>query len=151
MKAKIKIVVVLGPTAGGKSDLAVKIAEKFNGEVISADSRQVYKGLNIGSGKITERETRGFPTTFWTSPHRKKRSPSPASKTRRKSDRGNYRARQIARRLRRHGTLHRHSYRRLDDSRSSAPTGIEKKTGKENDGRAFRSLAPAGPAAGESH
>jgi tRNA dimethylallyltransferase len=53
------IVVVLGPTASGKSDLAVKLARKFNGEVVSADSRQVYKGLDIGSGKITKREMRG--------------------------------------------------------------------------------------------
>ncbi|MEK7062395.1 MAG: tRNA (adenosine(37)-N6)-dimethylallyltransferase MiaA [Patescibacteria group bacterium] len=56
-----KIIVVLGPTASGKSDLAVKIAEKYNGEIISADSRQVYRGLNIGSGKITKKEMRGVP------------------------------------------------------------------------------------------
>lgn len=56
-----KIVVVLGPTASGKSDLAVTLARKFNGEVISADSRQVYKGLDIGTGKITEKEMRGVP------------------------------------------------------------------------------------------
>ncbi|HEY0221092.1 MAG TPA: tRNA (adenosine(37)-N6)-dimethylallyltransferase MiaA [Candidatus Paceibacterota bacterium] len=54
-----KILVILGPTASGKSDLAVKIAKKYNGEVISADSRQVYKGLNIGTGKITKKEMRG--------------------------------------------------------------------------------------------
>jgi len=47
-----KIMVILGPTASGKSDLAVEIAKKFNGEIISADSRQVYKGLNLGSGKV---------------------------------------------------------------------------------------------------
>ena len=47
-----KIIVILGPTASGKSELAVKIAKQFNGEIISADSRQVYRGLNIGSGKI---------------------------------------------------------------------------------------------------
>jgi len=56
---KTKLVVILGPTASGKSDLAVSLAHKFNGEVISADSRQVYKGLNIGTGKITKREMRG--------------------------------------------------------------------------------------------
>lgn len=50
---------ILGPTTGGKSDLAVKIAKKFNGEVISADSRQVYKGLDIGAGKITKQEMQG--------------------------------------------------------------------------------------------
>jgi len=53
-----KIVVVLGPTASGKSDLAVKLARKFNGEIISADSRQVYKGMDVGTGKITEKEMR---------------------------------------------------------------------------------------------
>ncbi len=56
-----KVVVILGPTASGKSDLAVKLARRFNGEVISADSRQVYKGLDIGSGKITKREMMGIP------------------------------------------------------------------------------------------
>lgn len=59
--SKSKIIVVLGPTASGKSDLAVKIAQKFNGEIISADSRQVYKGLDIGSGKIAKKEMRGIP------------------------------------------------------------------------------------------
>lgn len=55
-----KIIVILGPTACGKSDLAVKLAKKFNGEIISADSRQVYKWLNIGSGKITKKEMNGI-------------------------------------------------------------------------------------------
>lgn len=58
---KEKLIVVLGPTASGKSELAVKIAKKFNGEIISADSRQVYKGMNIGTGKITKKEMRGIP------------------------------------------------------------------------------------------
>ncbi len=54
-----KILVILGPTATGKSDLAVKLARKYNGEIISADSRQVYKGMNIGTGKITKEEMQG--------------------------------------------------------------------------------------------
>ncbi len=58
---KPKIVAIVGPTASGKSDLAVSLARKFNGEVISADSRQVYKGLDIGTGKITKKEMRGVP------------------------------------------------------------------------------------------
>jgi len=58
---KTKILVIVGPTASGKSDLAVLLAQKVNGEVISADSRQVYKGLDIGSGKITKDEMRGIP------------------------------------------------------------------------------------------
>jgi len=58
---KHKIIVVLGQTACGKSDLAVNLAKKFTGEVISADSRQVYRGLNLGSGKITIKEMKGVP------------------------------------------------------------------------------------------
>jgi len=49
---RIKIVVIAGPTSSGKSELAVKLAKKINGEIISADSRQIYRGLDIGSGKI---------------------------------------------------------------------------------------------------
>ncbi len=61
LKNTPKIIVILGPTATGKSDLAVKIALKHNGEIISADSRQVYTGLNIGTGKITKKEMCGIP------------------------------------------------------------------------------------------
>ncbi len=61
MSEKSKIIVILGPTASGKSDLAVTLAEKIGGEIISADSRQVYKGLDIGTGKITKKEMRGIP------------------------------------------------------------------------------------------
>ena len=46
--------VIVGPTASGKSDLAILLAQKYNGEIISADSRQVYRGMDIGSGKVTE-------------------------------------------------------------------------------------------------
>ncbi len=46
-----KIICVVGPTASGKTGLAVYLAKKFNGEIISADSRQVYRGLDIGTGK----------------------------------------------------------------------------------------------------
>ena len=56
-----KLIVILGPTASGKTELSIKIAKKYNGEVISADSRQVYKGLNIGSGKVTKKEMQGVP------------------------------------------------------------------------------------------
>ena len=61
MSADKKIIVVLGPTASGKSDLAVRLAKKFNGEIISADSRQVYRGMDIGTGKITKKEMEGIP------------------------------------------------------------------------------------------
>lgn len=47
-----KILVILGPTSSGKSDIAVKLAKKFGGEIISADSRQVYRGMDIGTGKV---------------------------------------------------------------------------------------------------
>jgi len=58
---KRKLVVILGPTASGKSSLAVAIAKKYRGEIVSADSRQVYKRMNIGTGKVTPRETKGVP------------------------------------------------------------------------------------------
>ncbi|HTK03749.1 MAG TPA: tRNA (adenosine(37)-N6)-dimethylallyltransferase MiaA [Alphaproteobacteria bacterium] len=56
-----KLLVICGPTATGKSDLAVFLAKKFDGEIISADSRQVYRDLNIGTGKITKSEMQGVP------------------------------------------------------------------------------------------
>ena len=46
-----KLIIILGPTASGKTSLAVDIAYRFNGEIISADSRQIYKGMDIGTGK----------------------------------------------------------------------------------------------------
>ena len=58
---KPKILVILGQTATGKSDVAVDLAKKFKGEVISADSRQVYKGMDIGTGKVTKKEMKGVP------------------------------------------------------------------------------------------
>jgi tRNA dimethylallyltransferase len=56
-----KVIVICGPTATGKSALAVEIAQLYNGEIISADSRQVYTGLDIGSAKITPTEMQGVP------------------------------------------------------------------------------------------
>ncbi|MBU1131623.1 tRNA (adenosine(37)-N6)-dimethylallyltransferase MiaA [Patescibacteria group bacterium] len=50
-KGEDKLIVILGPTSCGKTSLAVKLAKVFNGEIISADSRQVYKGMDIGAGK----------------------------------------------------------------------------------------------------
>lgn len=55
-----KIIVVMGPTASGKTSLSIKLARKFNGEIISADSRQVYKGMNVGTGKATKKEMQGI-------------------------------------------------------------------------------------------
>jgi len=56
-----KLVVILGPTSSGKSSLAIKLARKFNGEIISADSRQVYKGMDLGTGKVTKKEQKIVP------------------------------------------------------------------------------------------
>jgi len=56
-----KLVVVLGPTAAGKSKLAIKLAQEFQGEIVSADSRQVYKKMNIGTDKIPKEEMEGIP------------------------------------------------------------------------------------------
>src|SRR3990172_13150217 len=58
---KSKILVILGQTATDKTGLGVKLAKKWKGEVISADSRQVYKGLDLGTHKITKQEMRGVP------------------------------------------------------------------------------------------
>lgn len=62
MKASpTKILVIVGPTASGKTALAVRLAKTFNGEVISADSRQVYRELDLGTGKVTPEEADGVP------------------------------------------------------------------------------------------
>lgn len=58
---KPKVVVIVGPTASGKTGLSIEIAKKFKGEVISADSRQVYKGMDIGTAKVTTEEMSGIP------------------------------------------------------------------------------------------
>jgi len=58
---KERIIIILGPTAAGKSDLAVQIAKDFDGEIISADSRQIYKGMDIASNKITKDAMQSIP------------------------------------------------------------------------------------------
>jgi len=50
-KRKNRLIVIVGPTSSGKTALAVKLAKLFNGEIVSADSRQVYKGMDVGTGK----------------------------------------------------------------------------------------------------
>lgn len=60
MKSKIKLISVVGPTASGKTRLAVEIAKKYNGEVISADSMQIYKGMKIATAKPTTQEMQGI-------------------------------------------------------------------------------------------
>ncbi len=60
-ESKKKLVVILGQTASGKTDLAIKLAKQFNAEIVSADSRQVYRGMDIGTGKVTKKEMEGIP------------------------------------------------------------------------------------------
>lgn len=60
-KSPVKVIAIVGPTACGKSGLAISLAKKLHGEVISADSRQVYTGLDIGAGKVTRKEMLGIP------------------------------------------------------------------------------------------
>ena len=57
---KPTVIVICGPTASGKSNLAVELAKKVNGEIISADSMQIYKDMNIGTAKITKEEMQGI-------------------------------------------------------------------------------------------
>ncbi len=56
-----KLIVIVGPTSSGKTALSIELAKKINGEIVSADSRQVYRGLDIGTGKVTKREMQGVP------------------------------------------------------------------------------------------
>lgn len=61
LKNSIKVISVVGPTASGKTKLSVELAKKFNGEIISADSMQIYKGMQIATAKPTEDEKCGIP------------------------------------------------------------------------------------------
>lgn len=69
LKKKPKIVVICGPTASGKSAAAIELAREIGGEIISADSRQIFRGLDIGSGKVTKDGSQlsdiGFKDTFY--------------------------------------------------------------------------------------
>lgn len=55
------VIIICGPTATGKSDLALEVARKYNGEIINADSMQLYKGMDIGTAKLTVAERQGIP------------------------------------------------------------------------------------------
>jgi tRNA dimethylallyltransferase len=66
-----KLLVIVGPTSSGKSELAVKLAKRFNGEIISCDSRQIYRGMNLGTGKVNGR---------WATIHPERVHPSEGSK-----------------------------------------------------------------------
>ncbi|KKW28522.1 MAG: tRNA dimethylallyltransferase [Parcubacteria group bacterium GW2011_GWA2_52_8] len=58
MLRKPKIVCIVGPTASGKTELGISLAKKFRGEIVSADSRQVYRGMDVGTAKPTKRQLR---------------------------------------------------------------------------------------------
>ena len=58
---KQKLIVIQGTNASGKSGLGVELARHYGGEIVSADSRQVFRGLDLGSGKITPEEMKGVP------------------------------------------------------------------------------------------
>lgn len=60
MNTKPKVIVICGPTASGKTSLSVELAKKCNGEIISADSMQIYKEMNIGTAKVTTEEMQGI-------------------------------------------------------------------------------------------
>ncbi|MGP9041269.1 tRNA (adenosine(37)-N6)-dimethylallyltransferase MiaA [Cytobacillus kochii] len=57
---KEKIIILIGPTAVGKTKTSIELAKKYNGEIISGDSMQIYKGMDIGTAKITKEETEGI-------------------------------------------------------------------------------------------
>lgn len=57
---KPKVIVIAGPTASGKTALSIELAKKINGEIVSADSMQVYKDMNIGTAKATKEEMQGI-------------------------------------------------------------------------------------------
>ena len=60
-ETKNPLIILTGPTAVGKTSLSIKLAKRIGGEIISADSMQVYRDMNIGSAKIKEEEMQGIP------------------------------------------------------------------------------------------
>src|SRR5581483_53480 len=59
--SKSKIIAIVGPTASGKTALSIGLAKKHEGEIVSADSRQIYRGIHIGTAKPAPEEMRGIP------------------------------------------------------------------------------------------
>ena len=57
---KNKVIIIAGPTASGKTALSIELAKKINGEIISCDSMQIYKDMNIGTAKVTKEEMQGI-------------------------------------------------------------------------------------------
>ena len=56
-----KVIVIVGPTASGKTSLSIELAKRTNGEIVSADSMQIYQEMNIGTAKPTQEEMQGIP------------------------------------------------------------------------------------------
>ena len=61
MTGNVVPIAVIGPTASGKSDLGLALAEEFGGEIVNVDSMQLYRGMDIGTAKLTVEERRGIP------------------------------------------------------------------------------------------
>ena len=61
LDSKQKLLVIIGPTAVGKTKLSIEMAKRYNGEIISGDSMQIYRGMDIGTAKITKDEMEGIP------------------------------------------------------------------------------------------
>ncbi len=61
MKSKPKVIVILGPTSSGKTEMSIKLAKQWNGVIISADSRQFYRGMDIATAKTTKEQRGGIP------------------------------------------------------------------------------------------
>ncbi|MDR4946478.1 tRNA (adenosine(37)-N6)-dimethylallyltransferase MiaA [Neobacillus cucumis] len=61
MDSNQKLLVIIGPTAVGKTNLSIEMAKRYNGEIISGDSMQIYRGMDIGTAKITKEEMQGIP------------------------------------------------------------------------------------------
>ena len=59
-REKPKVIVICGPTASGKTALSIELAKKINGEIISSDSMQIYKNMNIGTAKPSQEEMQGI-------------------------------------------------------------------------------------------
>ena len=57
----MKTLIILGPTGSGKTGVSIELAKALNGEIISADSRAIYKGMDIGTAKPTKEEMQGIP------------------------------------------------------------------------------------------
>ena len=61
LDSKQKLLVIIGPTAVGKTKLSIEMAKRYNGEIISGDSMQIYRGMDIGTAKIKKEEMEGIP------------------------------------------------------------------------------------------